>query len=99
MTKLIDGDEDGVIKTGKQRLELCYVAQGGDGSLAANLTTSRSSTTLAKPMEVVPVPGICSSVVREEDDPMGLRAGIWQVMEAKKNNAEGTSKTTTVNEG
>lgn len=47
MTGLIDGDEAGVIKTGKQRLELCYVAQGGDGSLAAKLTTSRSSTTLA----------------------------------------------------
>ena len=92
MTGLIDGDEAGVIKTGKQRLELCYVAQGGDGSLAANLTTSRSSTTLAKPREVVPAPGICSSVVREEDDPMGLRAGIWQVMEAKKNNVESTPR-------
>jgi hypothetical protein len=50
---LIDEDEAGVIKTGKQRLKLCYVAQGGDGSLAANLTTSRSSATLAKPREVV----------------------------------------------
>ena len=92
MTGLIDGDEAGVIKTGRQRLELCYVAQGGDGSLAANVTTSRSSTTLAKPREVVPAPGICSSVVREEDDPMGLRAGIWQVMGAKKNNVEGTPR-------
>ena len=50
---MIDGDEAGVIKTGRQRLELCYVAQGGDGSLAVNLTTSRSDTTLAKPREVV----------------------------------------------
>jgi hypothetical protein len=44
---MIDGDQAGVIKIGKQRSGLCWVAQGGDGSLAANLATSRSSTTLA----------------------------------------------------
>ena len=47
---------------------------------------------VSKPREDVPAPGICSSVVQEEDDPMGLRAGIWQVMEAKKNNVEGTPR-------
>ena len=85
MTGLIDGDEAGVIKTGKQRLELCYVAQGGDGSLATGLTISKSSTALAI-QEVVPAPGICFDIVREEDDPIGLCIGIWQVLKAKKNN-------------
>lgn len=43
VTWMIDGDKAGVIKTGKQRSELYLVAQGGGGSLATNLTTSRSS--------------------------------------------------------
>jgi hypothetical protein len=41
---------------------------------------------VSKPREVVPAPGICSSVVREEDDPIGICTRILQVIKAKVNN-------------
>jgi hypothetical protein len=73
------------------RYQACQAEMGallgcaGRRRLAGNsLYVFQIEHSVSKPREVVPAPGIRSSVVREEDDPIGICTGIRQVIKAKE---------------